>query len=86
VLAFADGRQLRVPPDRATLHRIAEETDGRYFDAPTADALKSAYSELGSLLAKKPGETEATFAFLAAAAALGLAAAALSALWFSRVP
>lgn len=80
------GRSIPVPPDRETLRRIAEETDGRYFDAPTAEALRAAYSELGSLLAEEPGREEATFAFLLAAAALGLAAAALSAVWFSRIP
>jgi Ca-activated chloride channel family protein len=86
VLTFGDGRTINVPPDRLTLRRIAEDTHGRYFAAPTAEALAAAYDELGSLLAEEPGETEATFAFLAGAAGLGLAAAALSALWFSRVP
>lgn len=85
-LSFGDGREIHVPPDRETLRRIAEETNGRYFDAPTAEALRSAYAELGSLLAEEPGETEATFAFLAAAAVLGLLAAGLSALWLSRIP
>jgi Ca-activated chloride channel homolog len=79
-------RQIPVPPDRETLRQIAQETNGRYFDAPTADALKAAYAELGSLLAQEPGEDEATFAFLAAAGALALLAAGLSAVWFSRIP
>ena len=59
---------------------IAEETGGKYFDAPTAEALEAAYFEAGSLLEGEPGETEATFAFLAAAAALALLAGALGAL------
>ena len=80
------GRTIPVPPDRATLRHIADETDGRYFDAPTAEALRAAYGELGSLLSEEPGREEATFAFLLAAAALGFAAAALSAVWFSRIP
>ena len=80
------GRSIQVPPDRETLRQIAEQTDGRYFDAPTAEALRAAYAELGSLLAEEPGREEATFAFLLAAAALGLAAAALSTVWFSRIP
>jgi Ca-activated chloride channel family protein len=79
-------RVIPVPPDREALRRIAEETNGRYFDAPTAEALQSAYAQLGSLLASEPGKTEATFAFLAAAAALALIAAALSAVAFSRIP
>ena len=79
-------RQIPVPPDRETLRRIAEDTNGKYFDAPSAEALEAAYADIGSLLAEEPGETEATFAFLAAAGALGLLAAGLSAVWFSRIP
>jgi Ca-activated chloride channel family protein len=79
-------REIPVPPDRETLRQIAEDTNGRYFDAPSAEALKAAYADIGSLLAKEPGELEATFAFLAAGGALALLAAALSAVWFSRIP
>ncbi|MDQ3824106.1 MAG: hypothetical protein M3321_12785, partial [Actinomycetota bacterium] len=79
-------REIPVPPDRESLRRIAEDTNGRYFDAPTAEALEAAYADIGSLLAKEPGEAEATFAFLAGAGLLGLVAAGLSAVWFSRIP
>jgi Ca-activated chloride channel homolog len=79
-------RQIPVPPDRETLRQIAEDTNGKYFDAPSAEALKAAYADIGSLLAEEPGEMEATFAFLGAAGALGLLAAGLSAVWFSRIP
>jgi Ca-activated chloride channel family protein len=79
-------RQIPVPPDRESLRQIAEETNGKYFDAPTAEALEAAYADIGSLLAQEPGEDEATFAFLAIAGALGLLAAGLSAVWFSRIP
>lgn len=79
-------REIPVPPDRETLRQIAEDTNGRYFDAPTAEALKAAYADIGSLLAKEPGETEATFALLAASGLLALLAAGLSAVWFSRIP
>ena len=86
-LSFAgEARRIPVPPDRETLRQIAERTGGRYFDAPSAEALQAAYSELGSLLAREPGKDEATYAFVAAAAALALGAAVLSALWSSRIP
>jgi Ca-activated chloride channel family protein len=65
---------------------IAKETGGKYFSAPSAEALRSAYSELGSLLAREPGKDEATYAFVLAAALLALGAATLSALWTSRIP
>jgi Ca-activated chloride channel family protein len=81
-----EARRIPVPPDRETLRLIARETGGRYFSAPSAKALESAYSELGSLLAREPGKDEATHLFALAAAILGLSAAVLSALWFSRIP
>jgi Ca-activated chloride channel family protein len=81
-----EARRIPVPPDRETLRLIARETGGRYFNAPSAKALESAYSELGSLLAREPGKDEATHLFALAAAIFGLSAAVLSALWFSRIP
>jgi Ca-activated chloride channel family protein len=81
-----EARRIPVPPDRETLRQIAAQTGGRYFDAPSAEALEAAYSELGSLLAREPGKDEATYALVAAAAALALGAAVLSALWSSRIP
>ncbi len=86
VLDLGFGRQIPVPPDRDTLRQIAEQTDGKYFDAPSSAALEAAYDDLGSLLAQEPGETEITWAFLIAAAALALMAAGLSLLWFNRIP
>jgi Ca-activated chloride channel homolog len=81
-----EARRIPVPPDRETLRLIAKETGGKYFSAPSAEALRSAYSELGSLLAREPGKDEATYAFVFAAALLALGAATLSALWTSRIP
>jgi Ca-activated chloride channel homolog len=81
-----EARRIPVPPDRETLRLIAQETGGRYFSAPSAEALSAAYTELGSLLSREPGKDEATYAFVLAAGLLGLGAAVLSALWFSRIP
>jgi Ca-activated chloride channel family protein len=81
-----EARRIPVPPDRETLRLIAEETGGKYFSAPSAGALRAAYSDIGSLLAREPGTEEATYAFVLAAALLALGAAVLSALWLSRIP
>jgi Ca-activated chloride channel homolog len=81
-----EARRIPVPPDRETLRLIAKETGGKYFNAPSAEALRSAYSELDSLLSREPGKDEATYAFVLAAGLLGLGAAVMSALWFSRIP
>jgi Ca-activated chloride channel family protein len=78
--------RVSVPPDREALRMIAEETGGQYFDAPTAEALSSAYERIGSLLSDEPGEAEATAAFAGAGALLLLMAAAFAALWSGRIP
>jgi Ca-activated chloride channel family protein len=79
-------RTIPVPPDPQTLSAIAEETGGRFFDARSAEAVRSAYAHLGSTLGRVPGHTEVTYAFLAVASALLVAAGALSALWAPRLP
>ena len=81
-----EARRIPVPPDRETLRLIAQETGGKYYSAPTAEALRGAYSDLGSLLSREPGKEEATYAFVLVAGLLGLGAAVLSALWLSRIP
>lgn len=80
------GRRVPVPPDPATLRAIADRTGGQFFAAQSAKSLQSAYSKLGSRLGRKPGKSEVTYGFLAAAAGLLLAAGLLSALWSPRLP
>jgi Ca-activated chloride channel family protein len=82
---FGD-RRVPVPPDPATLKAIADRTGGEFFAAQSAKSLQSAYSKLGSRLGRKPGKSEITYGFLAAAAVLLLAAGVLSALWSPRLP
>jgi Ca-activated chloride channel family protein len=82
---FSD-RRVPVPPDPATLKAIADRTGGEFFAAQSAKSLQAAYSKLGSRLGRKPGKSEITYGFLAAAAVLLLAAGVLSALWSPRLP
>jgi Ca-activated chloride channel family protein len=79
-------RQIPVPPDRDALRAIAQQTGGKYFDAPTGESLQAAYADIGSLLAKEPGKTEATWAFLVVGAILALLAVGASLFVFSRAP
>jgi Ca-activated chloride channel homolog len=79
-------RRISVPPDPETLRAIAQTTGGKFYNARTAEALGSAYSELGSRLGRAQGRTEVTFAFVAAGAGLLLLAGLLSALWSPRLP
>jgi Ca-activated chloride channel family protein len=80
------GRRVPVPPDPDTLRAIANRTGGEFFAARDAKSLQSAYAKLGSRLGRKPGRSEITYAFLAAAAGLLVAAGLLSALWSPRLP
>jgi Ca-activated chloride channel family protein len=79
-------RTLPVPPDRDTLRRVAEDTGGRYFDAPSADELSQIYEDLGSQVGTEQELTEVTAAFAGGGALLLLGAGALSLLWFGRIP
>jgi Ca-activated chloride channel family protein len=83
---FGGLRPIPVPPDPATLEAIAQTTGGKFFDAQSAGAVHAAYSKLGSSLGRTPGKTEVTYAFLAGAAGLLVAAGFLSALWSPRLP
>jgi Ca-activated chloride channel family protein len=84
--AFPGGRRVPVPPDPDTLRAIASRTGGQFFAAQSAKSLQSAYSNLGSRLGRKPGQSEITYGFLAAAALLLVAGGVLSALWSPRLP
>jgi Ca-activated chloride channel homolog len=75
-----------VPPDPETLRTIAEETGGRFFEAPTEADLDAVYREIGSQVSYEEEERELTAAFAGAGAVLLLLGAGLSALWFGRIP
>lgn len=75
-----------VPPDPATLRRIASTTKGRFYEAPDGERLRAVYEELGSRVGRVQEEREITAAFAAAAAFLLLGAGTASALLFGRMP
>jgi Ca-activated chloride channel family protein len=79
-------RRVRVPPDKETLEEIANVTEARYFEAPSAEELDAVYEDLGSKIGYDEEEREITAWFAAAAAALVAAAGGLSLLWFNRFP
>jgi Ca-activated chloride channel homolog len=84
--AFGELQPFPVPPDPETLRRIAEETGGRFFAAPTEADLEAVYAEVGSQVSYEDEERELTAAFAAAGAVFLLIGAGLSALWFGRIP
>jgi Ca-activated chloride channel homolog len=83
---FGELETYEVPPDPETLRRIAEETGGRFFEAPSEADLEAVYEEIGSQVSYEDEERELTAAFAGAGAFFLLIGAALSALWFGRIP
>jgi Ca-activated chloride channel family protein len=83
---FGELQTVSVPPDPETLRRIATETGGRFFEAPTEADLKAVYEEIGSQVSYEDEERELTAAFAGAGAVFLLIGASLSALWFGRIP
>ena len=78
--------RIQVPPDPDALRRVATQTGGRFFAAPTEDDLSPVYADLKSRLGSTDKDEEITVAFAAGSILLLLAGGALSALWFRRVP
>ena len=74
------------PPDEATLAAIAEATEGRLFAATSQGDLARIYADIGTTIATVREQQEITVMFVGAAAALLLAAAGLSVVWFRRLP
>jgi Ca-activated chloride channel homolog len=84
--AFGGGGRIPVPPDPATLRQIAQTTGGQFFDARSAKAVESAYSHLGSVVARVHSKREATNEFVGLAAILLVIAGVFSALIAPRLP
>jgi Ca-activated chloride channel family protein len=80
-----EGWSFRVRLDEETLKTVAIMTQGEYFHAGTADALKKVYDTLNSRLSMEKKETEVTALASGLAALLTLVAGLLSLLWFNRI-
>ena len=75
-----------VPPDRATLARIAETPGASTFEATDADGLGAVYDRLGRVVAQTSKPREVSAAFVAVAAALLACGIGLAAFWAPRLP
>jgi Ca-activated chloride channel homolog len=76
----------RVPVDRPSLQKLAEVTKGHYYEAATKDELKRVYQDMGSSIGYRTKPREITQWYIGVGLVFGLAAAALSLLWTSRLP
>jgi Ca-activated chloride channel family protein len=79
------GRTMRTRLDEATLKRIAEQTDGEYFNASSAQDLRSIYEQLGLELVMRTEKQEITWGLAGISILFLLIASTLSLLWFNRV-
>ena len=79
-------QRVSVPPDPPTLRQISQATGGRFYAAPDGARLTAVYDELGSRLGHEKKDREITAAFAATGAFLLLAAGAVSAFFFGRLP
>ena len=79
-------QRVTVPPDPPTLRQVSQTTGGRFYAAPDGARLNAVYEELGSRLGHETKDREITAAFAAGGAFLLLAAGAVSAFFFGRLP
>jgi len=80
------GRSIRTRLDEETLKRVAEATEGMYYNASTEQDLQAIYENLSTHLVFRKQQTEITAFFTGVAVALSLIAGILSLLWFNRLP
>jgi len=81
-----EGRNIPVPVNRDALAQLAEQTDGSAFQAATAKELRKVYADIGSSVGYRTEKREITSWFVGLGLFFGLAAAATSLVWFSRLP
>jgi Ca-activated chloride channel family protein len=80
------GRSIRTRLDEETLKRVAEATEGTYYNASTEQDLQAIYENLSTHLVFRKQQTEVTAFFTGVAVALSLIAGFFSLLWFNRLP
>jgi Ca-activated chloride channel homolog len=80
------GEEYPVPVDRDALREIADTTHGRFYEAQSAEQLRSVYSDIGSSVGFRTEQREATAWFVGIALAFAIAGAGASLLWTSRLP
>jgi len=74
-----------VPADRPTLRELADATGGSYHDAPSSEALQSAYRDIGQQVGYTTTRHIVSWRFLVAGLLFTLAAGATSLLWAGRI-
>ncbi|MGH9118617.1 MAG: VWA domain-containing protein [Acidimicrobiales bacterium] len=81
-----DGERVPVAVNEAALEEIADRTGGAFYTAVTEAELTEVYEDIGSSIGFVTEEEDVTYRFVTYALLPLLAAAALSLLWFARLP
>jgi Ca-activated chloride channel family protein len=74
-----------VPVDREALKEIADQTDGSFFEAATAEQLENVYANIGSSIGYETKQQEITAWFVGLGLIALIVTAALSLTWFNRM-
>jgi hypothetical protein len=72
--------------DEAALQKIAQVTDGLYFNAKTEKDLRQIYDSIEPRLVIKQEKSEVTAVFAGLSTLILLIGGMLSLLWFSHIP
>ncbi len=78
------GETIPVPPDPASLRRVAKDSGGRFFAVEDAGRLSTVYEGLGSQLGTRPRKREITAGFAGLGLVLLAGAGLLSVRWRGR--
>lgn len=81
-----EGFTVHTQLDEALLKEISSTTDGTYYNAGDEEQLLQIYDTIGTQLVVKAEETELTSVLAGVAVFVMLIGAALSLLWFGRLP
>lgn len=80
------GRTQAVPVDEESLAALAADTGGEAYTAASGEELSAVYADIGSSVGTRAEEREVSSWFVGAGLVAAAVAAALSLLWFSRLP
>ena len=81
-----EGYSIRSQLDEDMLQRISQITGGAYYNAESEQELRTIYTNLNPQVVIKPEEMEITSVLAGLSIVVMLIGAALSLLWFSRLP
>jgi Ca-activated chloride channel homolog len=80
------GETIPVTVNREALQQIADATGGKFFDAQSAEQLRSVYADLGTAISEREERRPVTGWFIGAGVLLAFVGSATALAWTSRLP